>query len=193
MPPGRFRQLAYSAVIRIGRVAEPREDALAQFTQRQVGCIDDDVGLGADGIQESPLLDDGRGDPALVGQWVAMTRLREAPDQHFVAGFEKEHLRPDPATLERAAHRPERDRRIACPDIEHDRDLVEPLAIVRDELREIGQELARQVVDHGVAEILEQLRGRGLAAAGQPGDDRHVLLFAESRFGRFVGVQFGVV
>ena len=174
-------------------VAEPREDALAQLAQRQVRRVDDDVGLGADGIQEAPLLDDRGGDAALVGQRVAVAGLGEAPDEHLVTRFEEEDLRPDAAPLERAAHRPEGDRGIPRPDVEDDRDLVEPLAIVRDELREIGQELARQIVDDGVAEILEQLRGRRLAATGQAGDDRDVLLFAESRLGRFVGVLVGVV
>ena len=96
-----------------------------------------------------------------------MARLAEAPDQDLVAGLEEDDPRPDPAALERAAHRAERERRVAGPDVEDDRDLGEALAVVRDELGEVGQQLAGQVVDDGVAEVLEQLRRGGLAAAGQ--------------------------
>ena len=46
------------------------------------------------------------GDARAVGERVAVAGLREAPDQHLVARLEEEHLRPDPAALERAAHRP---------------------------------------------------------------------------------------
>ena len=44
-------------------------------------------------------------------------------------------------------------------------------AVGRDELGEVGQQLAGQVVDDGVAEVLEELRGGRLAAAGQAADD----------------------
>ena len=44
-------------------------------------------------------------------------------------------------------------------------------AVRRDELGQVGQQLAGQVVDDGVAEVLEQLRGGGLAATGQAADD----------------------
>ena len=92
---------------------------------------------------------------------------REAPDQDLVARLEEEHLRPDPAALERAAHRRERERRVAGPHVEHDRDPREALRVADDELGQLRQELARQVVDDGVAEVLEELRGGGLAAARQ--------------------------
>ena len=39
--------------------------------------------------------------------------------------------------------------------------------LVGDELGQLRQQLARQVVDDGVAEVLEQLRGGRLAAARQ--------------------------
>ena len=47
-----------ASLLGIGRVAEPGEDPLAQLPQRQVGRVDDDVGLAADGIEHPPLLDD---------------------------------------------------------------------------------------------------------------------------------------
>ena len=53
-----------------------------------------------------------------------------------------------------------------------------------DELGELDQELARQVVDDGVAEVLEQLRRGGLAAARQPAQEDDVLALASRRLGR---------
>ena len=94
-----------------------------------------------------------------------------APDQDLVARLEEDDPRPDPAALERAAHGRQGERRIAGADVEHDRDPGEPRAVRGDELGEVGQQLAGQVVDDGVAEVLEQLGGRGLAAARQPADD----------------------
>ena len=50
-----------------------------------------------------------------------------------------------------------------------------------DELGQLGQELARQVVDDRVAEVLEELRGGGLAAARQPAQEDDVLALARLR------------
>ena len=76
---------------------------------------------------------------------------------------------PRPSSAPRIAA--EGERRVAGPDVEHDRDLGEPLAVGRDELGEVGQQLAGQVVDDRVAEVLEQLGRGGLAAAGQAAED----------------------
>ena len=46
------------------------------------------------------------------------------------------------------------------------------------ELGQVGQELAGQVVDAGVAEVLEQLRGGRLAGPRQPAQDHDVLVAA---------------
>ena len=152
-------------------VAELGEQPLAQLAQRQVGGVEDDVGLGADGLEAAPLLGDRAGDPALVAERVAVARLAEAPDQDVVARLEEDDPRPDAAALERAAHGRQGQRRVAGPDIEDDRDPGEPLAVRRHELGQVGQQLAGQVVDDGVAEVLEELGGGRLAAAGQPADD----------------------
>ena len=130
----------------------------------------------ADRVEEAALLGDRAGDPALVGERVAVARLAEAPDQDVVARLEEDDLRPDAATLERAAHRGERERRVAGPDVEDDRDPREALAVGRDELGQVGQQLAGQVVDDGVAEVLEELGRGGLAAAGQAAQDDDVLV-----------------
>ena len=97
-----------------------------------------------------------------------MAGLAVAPDEHVVARLEEDDPGPDAATLERAAHRRERDGRVPGADIDHDGDPGEPLAVRRHELGEFGQELAGQVVDDGVAEILEELRRGGLAAPDRP-------------------------
>ena len=56
-------------------VAEPGEQPLAQLAQRQVRRVDDDVGLGADRVEQAALLGDRAGDPALVAERVAVARL----------------------------------------------------------------------------------------------------------------------
>jgi len=45
--------------VRIGRLAEPVEDPLAQLAERQVRGVDDDVGHGLDGLQQLALAGDG--------------------------------------------------------------------------------------------------------------------------------------
>ena len=126
------------------------------------------------GSSSRALLGDRARDAALVAERVAVARLAEAPDEDVVARLEEDDPRPDAATLERAAHRRERERRVAGPDVEDDRDPREALAVGRHELGEVRQQLAGQVVDDGVAEVLEQLGGGRLAAAGQAADDDDV-------------------
>ena len=147
------------------------EQPLAELAQRQVRGVEDDVRLAPDGVEPAALLGDRAGDPALVAERMAVAGLAEPPDQDVVARLEEDDPRPDPAALERAAHRRQRERRVAGPDVEDDRHAREPLAIGRDELGQVGQQLTGQVVDDGVAEVLEQLGGGRLAAAGQPADD----------------------
>ena len=103
---------------------------------------------------------------------VAVAGLREPPDQDVVARLEEDDHRADPAALERAAHRPEREGGIAGADVEHDRRPGEPVGVAARQVGEVRQQLARQVVDDDVAEVLEQLRGGRLAAAGQAGERR---------------------
>ena len=119
--------------------------------------------------------------PAVVVERVPVARLAEAPDEDVVAGLEEEDLGPDAAALQRTAHRGEGQGRVAGADVEHDRDPREPLAVRRDELGEVGEQLAGQVVDDGVAEVLEQLGRGGLAATGQAADDH------DGRLGHGVG------
>ena len=104
-------------------ILEVAEERLAQLAQRQVGGVEDDVGIRPHRLEQAPLLGDRAGDPALVAERMAMARLRVAPDEDLVAGLEVEDLGPDPPALERAAHPGEGERRVARPDVEDDRDL----------------------------------------------------------------------
>ena len=70
-----------------------------------------------------------------------------------------------------------------APHVDDDRDARKALAIRRDEVGQLGQQLGRQVVDDGVAEVLEELRGGGLAAARQAAEDDDVL-FVDGRADR---------
>ena len=109
--------------------------------------------------------------PCVLAERMAVARLAEAADEDVVAGLEEDDPRPDPAALERAAHRRQRQRRVAGPDVEDDGDPREPGPIGRHELGQVRQQLAGQVVDDRVAEVLEELRRGRLAAAGQAADD----------------------
>ena len=59
--------------------------------------------------------------------------------------------------------------------------LGEALAVGRHELGEFGQQLTGEVVDDGVAEVLEELGRRGLPAAGQAADDHDLRVRARPR------------
>ena len=98
---------------------------------------------------------------------MAVAGLAEPADQDLVAGLEVHDARPDAATLERSAHRGEREVRVTGADVEHDGDAGEALAVRGHEIGQVRQQLTRQVVDDDVAEILEQLGRGGLAAPGQ--------------------------
>ena len=106
--------------------------------------------------------------PALVAERMAVAGLAEPPDQDVVAGLEEDDPRPDAAALERAAHRRQGERRRRRRGRRARwRRWAKRSRSDDDELGEVGQQLAGQVVDDGVAEVLEQLGRGGLAAAGQ--------------------------
>ena len=153
------------------RRGELGEQALAQLAQREVRGVEHDVGLAPDGVEQLALLGDRARDPARVRERMPVAGLAEAADQDLVAGLEVDDARPDAATLERSAHRREREVRVTRADVEHDGDAGEALAVRGHELGQVRQQLARQVVDDGVAEVLEQLGRGGLAAAGQAAHD----------------------
>ena len=104
-----------------------------------------------------------------------MARLAVAPDEDVVARLEEDDLRPDAAALERAAHR--RDSAISASPARTSSTIATRANRSRSETTSsarFGQELAGQVVDDGVGEVLEQLRRRGLAAARQAAEDHDV-------------------
>src|SRR5436190_218121 len=158
-------------LIRTDVGCQRREQALAQLAKRQVRGVEHDVGVGADCIEAPPLLGDRVGDAAVLAERMTMTGLAVAPDQDVVASLEEDDPWPDPATLERAAHGCQGKGRVASAHVEDDGDPCEAGAITRDELGQVRQELARQVVHDRVAEVLEELRRRRLAPARQPADD----------------------
>ena len=99
---------------------------------------------------------------------------REAADQDVVAGLEEDDHRPDAAPLERAAHRPERERHVAGPDVDDDGRAAVALGLGGDQVRQVPQQLAGQVVHDDVAQVLEQLGGGRLAAAREAGEHDHL-------------------
>ena len=162
--------------LRLGSIPEVREDPLAKLTQRQVGRVEDHICFVLDRRQQEALLGDRAGNAALVGQRVAVARFREAANEDLVSRVEEEDLRMDAASLERTAHGGKCQWRIPRANVEHDRDAREALAIARYELGQVRQQLARQVVDDRVAEVLEEFRCGRLPGTRQPTDHHDVLV-----------------
>src|SRR6185369_2493630 len=133
-------------------------------------------GLRADRVQKPPLLRDRARDAALVAQGMPMPRLAEPPDQDVVARLEEDDRRDDAPALERTAHRAQRHLGIARTHVEHDRDAGEAVGIIGYDLRELRQQLAGQVVDDHVAQVLEELGGGGLPSPGETRQDHDRLL-----------------
>jgi hypothetical protein len=137
----------------------------------------------ADRLEDLALAFDRAGDAAAVAERVAVPGLAEPPDQDVVARLEEHEAgldaaalrarrarRRGPAARHRLGHRARsRPARTACGP--------------RDELRELGQELAGQVVHDEVAEVLEQLSPPRLAATRQPAEDDDGLLVRRWREG----------
>ena len=126
-------------------------------------------------------------DPPLVVERMAVAGLAEAADQDVVAGLEEHDAGHDPPAFEGAAHRGQGERGIPGADVDHDGDLGEPVGFGRDEVGEVREQLTGEVVDDGVAQVLEQLRGRGLAAAREPGQDHDRLIRGTLVDGRLRG------
>ena len=141
------------------------------WRQRQVGRVDDDVGLGADRVQHPPFLGDRLGDAPLVAQrcrW-RVSLNRRMRTSSLASRNTTRGLMPDPPARRASPRAPGSHRPSAH------RPRSRPARTARrsedDELGQVGQQLAGQVVDDRVAEVLEELGRRGLAAAGQPGQD----------------------
>ena len=158
-------------LVRVGDRAELGEQPLAQLAQRQVGGVDDDVGFLADRLEQAALLGDRAGDPALVAERM---RCRVSLKRRM-----RTSSRASRKTTRGRMPRPSRAPRIAA-----SASIVSPARTSMtmatcanrsrsedDELREVRQQLAGQVVDDGVAEVLEELGGGGLPAAGQAAQD----------------------
>ena len=163
--------------------SELREQPLAELAQRQVRGVDDDVGIGADRLQPPALLEDRAGDPGRrradggggSPRSGGSARPRAPRGTRPAAGRDPPARRA--SRRARSARRRPARRRRSRP--------REALPIRCHEVGELGQQLGRQVVDDRVAEVLEELRGGGLAAARQAAEDDDVLFVggrADRRF-----------
>jgi hypothetical protein len=74
-----------------------------------------------------------------------------------------------------APHRREGDGHLPGAHVQDDRHVLEALRLAGDQVGEVGQQLAGQVVDADVAQVLEELGRGGLAGAGEPRQDHDVL------------------
>ena len=126
--------------------------------------------------------------PSVAIQRMAVARLAEASDQDVVASLEEEDLGRYAARLERVDSLSVGERRVAADRASStSATTFELTRLTRNELRQVAQQLGRQVVDDAVANVLEQLARGRLAGAGQPADDRDVRASARFRRRHLVG------
>ena len=129
-----------------------------------------------------------QGHPLVVLERMPVACLAEPPDQHVVPGLQEDDARTDAAAFERTTHRGQGDGRVTGADVDDDGHPREPIAIGRNQLSQVGQQLARQVVDDAVAKVLEQLGRRRLAATRQAAEDHDRRLRQRFRRGPDVGL-----
>ena len=104
-----------------------------------------------------------------------MPRLAEAIDQVLVAGLEEDHLEEGPIPVERRRGPLDRRRRITGANVEHEGGPAISVAVLASEGQEVLEQRRRQVVDDGVAQVLEDLAGLALAGAGEAADHEQVV------------------
>ena len=125
-------------LVRLVRCLEGARDALPKLALRQARGVDDDLGHAPDLVQHLALAFDGGRDAPVVGlQRVTVAGLAEAPDERLVGRLEEEDLGPDAAAIEGPHRGAQGERRVAGPDVEHDRHPLIALRIVGDQLREL--------------------------------------------------------
>src|SRR3954447_12133627 len=105
---------------------------------------------------------------------MAMARLTESTNEDVIACLEEVNLGSDAARLERVDRFAIGERSVATTCVEHERDALELRRFACDELRQMTQQLRRQVVDHAKADVLEKLARGRLAGTGKAADDRDV-------------------
>ncbi len=160
-----------------GKGPQRRHDALAELLEGEVRGIDGRLGRVTDIRQHEPLADDGGLHPVVLGiERMPVAGLRVAPHEGLVAGFEEDDLGLDATSVERPHGGSKGQRRVALADVEHDGNAVVALRVAGHELGEVTHERARDVIDDGVAEVLEDLARGGLPGAREAGDDDDVLV-----------------
>jgi hypothetical protein len=106
---------------------------------------------------------------------VAVTGLGEPANEDLVPSLEEEDLRSDPPPFQGSPHPGEDYRGVAGANVEDDGHPGKADRIGGHQIGQLAEELAREVIHNDVSQIFEQFGRRGLAGAGQAGDDDHVL------------------
>ena len=96
---------------------------------------------------------------------MAAARLSKPAHQHRVAGLEEDHQRLDAARGEHAPGPGNGRCRVTDADVQHERGVSVAIRVRVAQFEEGVQQVRRQVVDAGVAEVLEQLRRLALAGS----------------------------
>ena len=163
-------------IIGAGLAWHQREQAVLELPDREAGGVDDVVGELAGAGQQPSLLGDAGLDSASRGlQRVAVARLAEPAHQARVAGLQEDQLEMASLALEGLGRPRDGRGRVARADVEDERGPAVPFRLQAAQREEVIEEHWWQVVDAGVAQILEELAGLALPGARQAGDDQEVL------------------
>ena len=158
----------------------------------QLGGVDHLVGDRDQRPQQLALEHDGivQGE-SVVGQRVAPARVREALEQHLVAGVEEQELVGEPLVRDARQHRRQLLQVVLA--VAHVDAHRKPrvMAVGTHRVDEGRQQGRRQVVDAVVVEVFQRAQRDGLAGAGQAADQDQALarLARSTRRGRRCEVQ----
>ena len=148
-------------------------DPSPQFGAGQVAGVDDDVGALAQRRQHLALGADAVDDPSFRGQRVATAGLLVAVEQRLLVGLEEEQPRLAARRASRSSSTCSRSSKYSPPRTsETIAGVLDPAALVAEQLAEAADHPRRQVVDAEVAAVLEGGDRFRLARPGMAGDDR---------------------
>ncbi len=152
---------------------EQVEHAGAELVDVQVGGVDDDVGLGLHRAEQLALRLDGVGQGEIGGgERVTPPAALVAAHQGVGGGLQVDDAHPSAL----AAERLEGGQHLVVvgAGADHEDDLGDAGAGRLSQLRHLGHERRREVVDDEPAQVLEDVRRLRAAGTGQPGDDHEV-------------------
>src|SRR5439155_14866498 len=170
-----------------GRLAwNEAPDALLQLPDRKAARVDDVVRKRARPREAETLFGDRGLDAGPRTERVAAARLGEAAHQHRITRLQEDHERLEAPAGQHGPGPCDGRRWITDADVEDEGGVAVAIRIRVAQRQEGVEQVRREVVDAGIAEILEKLRRLALTRPGEAAQDDD----APSRGGRLGGVRW---